>query len=128
MICDNAVAETADRIAPEHLQLSLTKATLAANRFRNYGSLFVGVASAEVLGDWGAGPNHVRPTGGTARFASGLSAGDFLVTRTWFALEPDGDAWRLAHDAHELAGLEGHARAAQARARTRPPPTIHSSA
>src|SRR5439155_1372203 len=61
-----------DAIAPEHLQLQLRDADAVAPRLAHYGALFVGAASAEVLGDYGAGPNHVLPTGGTARSSGGL--------------------------------------------------------
>jgi phosphoribosyl-ATP pyrophosphohydrolase/phosphoribosyl-AMP cyclohydrolase/histidinol dehydrogenase len=77
-----------------------------------YGSLFIGDASAEALADYGVGPNHVLPTGGGARFQSGLSVFTFLRTPTWLRID---DAHATASDAANLArleGLEAHARAA----------------
>ena len=81
----------------------------------------MGSASAEVFGDYGAGPNHVLPTGGTARSMGGLSVLTFLRVRTWLCLD---DAAPLLDDAARLArmeGLEGHARAAEARKVIREP-------
>ncbi|MEM6733366.1 MAG: histidinol dehydrogenase, partial [Myxococcota bacterium] len=72
-----------------------------------------------VFGDYGAGPNHVLPTGWTARLTGGLSVVDFLRVRTWLAV--DDDAQFLANDAAQLArleGLEAHARAAESRNRS----------
>ena len=73
-----------DRLAPEHLALHLRDPT--AVRPRHYGALFVGAQSAEVLGDYGAGPNHVLPTGGTARAFGGLWFGSFLRAQTWLRI------------------------------------------
>lgn len=112
----DAALALSDRLAPEHLELLVADASAVAPRLERYGALFVGPQSAEVFGDYGAGPNHVLPTGGTARFSGGLSVLDFLVGRTW--LELNGDAGAVARDARDLArleGLEGHARAAEAR-------------
>ncbi|MBK8481105.1 MAG: histidinol dehydrogenase [Proteobacteria bacterium] len=106
-----------DRLAPEHLQLHLEDAPAVAGRLRHYGALFIGTRAAEVLGDYGAGPNHVLPTGGTARTTGGLSVLTFLRTRTWLRLDDEGgdavvaDAVALAR----LEGLEAHARAAERR-------------
>jgi phosphoribosyl-ATP pyrophosphohydrolase/phosphoribosyl-AMP cyclohydrolase/histidinol dehydrogenase len=113
--------ELADRLAPEHLQILGDTMEPLANRARHYGGLFVGTSSAEVFGDYGAGPNHTLPTGGGARYTGGLSVLHFLRVRTWMRL--DGDVTELANDAADLArleGLEAHARAAEMRVR---PPT-----
>jgi histidinol dehydrogenase len=107
-----------DAIAPEHLQLDLRDAEAVAPRLTHYGALFVGPGSAEVLGDYGAGPNHVLPTGGTARFSAGLSVYTFLRVRTWLHIDDCGVARPLVEDAVWLAraeGLEAHARAAERR-------------
>lgn len=104
-----------DQLAPEHLQIITADADGIAERLQRYGALFVGPRSAEVLGDYGAGPNHVLPTGGTGRFSGGLSVLNFLCVRTWMKLDAPGP---LAEDAARLArleGLEGHARAADRR-------------
>jgi len=106
--------EICDRLAPEHLQLLVKEPAAAAERLSNYGALFIG--SAEVFGDYGAGPNHVLPTGGGARYTGGLSVLTFLKIQTWLELE---EASVLVADSAELArleGLEAHARAAEKRA------------
>jgi phosphoribosyl-ATP pyrophosphohydrolase/phosphoribosyl-AMP cyclohydrolase/histidinol dehydrogenase len=104
-----------EAIAPEHLQLALENAAALAPRLSSYGTLFIGAGAREVLGDYGAGPNHVLPTGGTARWSGGLSVLTFLRLRTW--LRVDGKAAdSLAADAAwfgRAEGLEAHARAAE---------------
>src|SRR5256886_5585003 len=107
-----------DAIAPEHLQLVLRDADAVAPRLAHYGALFIGAGSAEVLGDYGAGPNHVLPTGGTARFSGGLSVYTFLRVRTWLRIAECAAARPLVEDAVWLGraeGLEAHARAAERR-------------
>jgi phosphoribosyl-ATP pyrophosphohydrolase/phosphoribosyl-AMP cyclohydrolase/histidinol dehydrogenase len=107
-----------DALAPEHLHLHLRDAAAVARRFSNYGALFIGAHSAEVLGDYGAGPNHVLPTAGASRFSGGLSVMSFLRVRTWLAVTDDQAAASLHEDATWLArheGLEGHARSAEKR-------------
>lgn len=109
-----------DRLAPEHLEIHLRDAAALAPRFRYYGGLFVGAVTAEVLGDYGAGPNHTLPTGGTARSAGGLSVLDFLRVRTWMRIDDAAAARTLMSDAVALArheGLEAHARSAERRLR-----------
>ncbi len=104
-----------DRIAPEHLALHVEDPDAIAGLFTSYGSLFVGEGSAEVFADYGAGPNHVLPTDGGARFQSGLSVMTFLKAPTWLMLD---DPAATAEDAARLArleGLEAHARAAELR-------------
>jgi histidinol dehydrogenase len=79
--------------------------------------MFVGEAAAEVFGDYGSGPNHVLPTGGTARFSSGLSVMNFLTLRTFERALGKADR-RIANDAAILAqaeGLAAHRDAALAR-------------
>ena len=73
---DEAIA-LAERIAPEHLQLMGEAAERRASELRNAGAVFVGASSPVVFGDYVAGPSHVLPTGGSARFASGLGTDDF---------------------------------------------------
>ena len=107
-----------DRLAPEHLQLHLRDPQAARPRLHHYGALFLGEAGAEVFGDYGAGPNHVLPTGGTARSSGGLSVFTFLRIRTWLRVDDAQAAAEVVADAAALArleGLEGHARAADAR-------------
>lgn len=111
----SAAIAVLDRIAPEHLQLMVADPDAVARQVRHAGALFLGEGSAEVFGDYGAGPNHVLPTGGAARHTAGLSVFTFLRARTWLrvtdpaALSPD--AVRMGR----LEGLEGHARAAERR-------------
>jgi phosphoribosyl-ATP pyrophosphohydrolase/phosphoribosyl-AMP cyclohydrolase/histidinol dehydrogenase len=109
----------ADRIAPEHLEVHTARPASVAARCRRYGAIFVGAATAEALGDYGAGPNHTLPTAGTARFAAGLSVLDFLRLRTSLTVRGRGRGLpALAADAIRLArleGLEAHARSVLAR-------------
>jgi len=105
-------------LAPEHVHLCTAHADRMSCRVRHAGATFVGHSSAEVLGDYGAGPNHTLPTGGSARFASGLSVAHFLRLQTWIAIEDAAAANELVVDAAALArleGLEAHARAADRR-------------
>ena len=105
----------ADQMAPEHLALHVEDPDHIAGTLSSYGSLFVGSGSAEVFADYGVGPNHVLPTGGGARFQSGLSVLTFLRSPTWSRLD---DPEMLIDDTVHLArleGLEAHARAAQLR-------------
>lgn len=114
---DDAVA-LCDHIAPEHLQVVTRNAAAVGERLSRFGALFIGAQSAEVLGDYGAGPNHTLPTGGAARYSGGLSVFDFLSVRTWMHMESNGESKSLARDAAALArieGLEGHALAAARR-------------
>lgn len=109
-----------DLLAPEHLELDLRDAAAAAPRVKHYGGLFVGFHAAEVLGDYGAGPNHTLPTGGTARSSGGLSVLTFLRVRTWLRIDDPAASQELVRDAVALGrheGLEGHARSAERRLR-----------
>lgn len=105
--------EACNRLAPEHLELVGVEPT---HNLRHYGALFSGRASAEVFGDYGAGPNHTLPTGGTSRSFGGLSVFTFLRIRTW--MQGDDLGRRLRDDTIQMArweGLESHARAAERR-------------
>jgi len=107
-----------DALAPEHLELCLQDATTVAPRLAHFGALFIGAGSAEVLGDYGAGPNHVLPTAGTARSKGGLSVYTFLRVRTWLRIEDSAAARPLIEDAAwfgRVEGLEAHARSAERR-------------
>jgi histidinol dehydrogenase len=101
-----------DRLAPEHLQLMLRDPDAIFARVRHAGAVFLGEFCPEAVGDYVAGPNHVLPTGRTARFASGLSVYDFLkrttfVSATKAALDQVGPA---AVALAEAEGLQAHAR------------------
>jgi histidinol dehydrogenase len=76
-------AELTNRLAPEHLQIMLAEPEPVFDKIRHAGSVFLGRFTPEALGDYVAGPNHVLPTGRTARFASGLSTFDFLKRTTY---------------------------------------------
>jgi len=107
-----------DALAPEHVELLLDRAAEVAPRLGAYGALFVGAGSAEVLGDYGAGPNHVLPTAGTARSKGGLSVYTFLRVRTWLRIDDQTAARPLVEDAAwfgRVEGLEAHARSAERR-------------
>ncbi|MCB9555381.1 MAG: histidinol dehydrogenase [Deltaproteobacteria bacterium] len=111
-------AAIADQLAPEHLQLLGPRAEQLANDCHHFGGLFIGQASAEVLGDYCAGPNHTLPTAGSARFSGGLSVFDFCRVRTWLQITDRHAAQPLLRDAvalAELEGLVGHANAARRR-------------
>lgn len=106
-----------ERFAPEHLELMVADAPALARTIRQAGAIFVGGASAEVFGDYLAGPNHVLPTGGGARAFSVLSSADFVRRTSIVTVTPSGAA-QLAPDAARLAAAEGlpaHAAAALAR-------------
>ena len=107
-----------DALAPEHLELCLGDAAAVAPRLEHFGALFIGAGSAEVLGDYGAGPNHVLPTAGTARSQGGLSVYTFLRVRTWLRIDDPATARPLVEDAAwfgRIEGLEAHARSAERR-------------
>ncbi|MBW1807903.1 MAG: histidinol dehydrogenase [Deltaproteobacteria bacterium] len=114
---DQAV-EVCDQLAPEHLELCCQDSQKVSQQLTNYGAVFIGASGAEVFGDYGIGPNHVLPTGGTARFSGGLSVLNFLKVTTWLRIDQPQQAGQFAADAAALArleGLEAHARAAERR-------------
>jgi histidinol dehydrogenase len=105
-------AALVDRLAPEHLQIMTAEPEALFARIRHAGAAFLGPHTPEALGDYVAGPNHVLPTGRTARFASGLSVFDFLKRTTWIAASEQGLA-RTGPAAVALAeaeGLQAHGR------------------
>lgn len=107
-----------NRLAPEHLEVLTEDAEGVAAKLHHFGGLFIGENAAEVLGDYGAGPNHTLPTGGTARSQSGLSVFNFLKVATWMRIDSRRDAAALVEDAvalGEMEGLEAHARSASRR-------------
>ncbi len=108
---DEAAALT-NRLAPEHLQIMVADPPALFAKIRHAGAAFLGAWCPEAIGDYVAGPNHVLPTGRTARFASGLSVFDFLKRTTWVAAGRDG-LERVGPAAVLLAeaeGLSAHAR------------------
>jgi histidinol dehydrogenase len=109
--------EIANRIAPEHLELSVSEPEAWLPRLRNAGAIFLGRWSSEALGDYCAGPNHVLPTSGTARFSSPLGVYDFQKRSSLIGVSREG-ALRLGRVAATLArgeGLQAHARSAEYR-------------
>jgi histidinol dehydrogenase len=110
--------EIANAYAPEHLCLSVTEPWRWCEQIDAAGGIFLGEHSCEVLGDYIAGPSHVMPTGGSARYASPLNVWDFVHLVSLVALEPE-TAAQLSPSAAILAraeGLEAHAQAADLRA------------
>jgi len=84
-----------DVIGPEHLEIQTKDAMAVAKKCNNYGAVFVGAVSAEVLGDYGAGPNNVLPTPGTSKYTGVLSVVPFLRIRTWIHTTDKGAAQEL---------------------------------
>ena len=74
----NEACDITNQLAPEHLHISVEDPHALVDKTRNAGAIFMGHYSPVAVGDYAAGPSHVLPTGGTARWASGLSANDFL--------------------------------------------------
>ncbi len=102
-----AACAAAEQIGAEHLELLVAAPEEAARAIRHAGAVFLGSASAEVLGDYGAGPNHTLPTGGTARYQAGLSVVHFLRLRTWMRIDDPAAAAEIIDDAAALAEIEG---------------------
>ncbi len=112
-----AAVDAANAFAPEHLCLAVAEPWALVPKVRNAGGIFVGEYSFEVLGDYIAGPSHVMPTEGTARFASPLNVEDFVKRISLIALMPAASA-ELSPIAARLAeaeGLDAHAAAARER-------------
>ena len=110
-------ATLANRIAPEHLELSVANPQQYAKQIQHAGAIFMGRYASEPLGDYCAGPNHVLPTSGTARFSSPLGVYDFQKRSSLIMASAEG-AQKLGQIASVLArgeGLEAHARSAEYR-------------
>ncbi|SEM89835.1 sulfopropanediol 3-dehydrogenase [Roseovarius tolerans] len=119
VLCDTPeeMAQFADQKAPEHLHVQALDLPWWRNRLRAYGSLFLGENTTVAFGDKAAGPNHVLPTSGAARYTGGLSVHKFLKTVTWqevdeFALP---DLARVTASLSRAERMEGHARSADIR-------------
>jgi histidinol dehydrogenase len=113
----NEACELVNRMAPEHLELSVAKPDALLPRIRHAGAIFLGRESSEALGDYCAGPNHVLPTSRTARFSSPLGVYDFQKRSSVIRISRKAAA-RLGKVAAELArgeGLAAHAKAAEYR-------------
>ncbi|MEE8364637.1 MAG: histidinol dehydrogenase [Gammaproteobacteria bacterium] len=113
---DQAI-EVANYIAPEHLELSVDDAPALAKKVRHAGAIFMGRYTAEALGDYCAGPNHVLPTSRTARFSSPLGVYDFQKRSSLIGCSAQGasDLGKLASILAHGEGLVAHARSAEYR-------------
>ena len=113
---DDAI-EVANRVAPEHLELSMDDAEQWAQKIRHAGAIFMGRYTAEALGDYCAGPNHVLPTSGTARFSSPLGVYDFQKRSSLIGCSSQGasDLGKVASTLAHGEGLIAHARSAEYR-------------
>jgi histidinol dehydrogenase len=98
--------QLADEIAPEHLHVATENAEELLGKLRHAGAIFLGNYTPVALGDYAAGPSHVLPTSGTARFASGLSTNDFLRPGSVIHFEREGME-KLAPAVRALATKEG---------------------
>ena len=119
MLCDHRaeMAATANEYAPEHLHVQAADLTWWKTALTAYGSLFLGENSTVAFGDKAAGPNHVLPTSGAARYTGGLSVHKFIKTVTWQTADPVAipDLARATATISRFEGMEGHARTADIR-------------
>ena len=105
------ILKVINTIAPEHLELCMKNNNEIVKKVKNAGSIFIGKFSPEAIGDYIAGPNHVLPTSGAAKFSSGLSVNDFLKRHSLIKITKTGIE-RLGPSVINLAqheNLEGHA-------------------
>jgi histidinol dehydrogenase len=109
--------EIANRIAPEHLELSLEDADAWVSKIHHAGAIFIGRYTSESLGDYCAGPNHVLPTSGTARFSSPLGVYDFQKRTSLIRVSQAGSKTlgRIASTLAQGEGLPAHAKSAEYR-------------
>jgi sulfopropanediol 3-dehydrogenase len=109
--------EISDQYAPEHLQVLAADLDWWLARLTNYGSLFLGEETTVAYGDKCAGPNHILPTKGAARYSGGLSVGKFIKTVTYQRLDRPAsrEVGQVAARISRLEGMEGHARTADIR-------------
>jgi sulfopropanediol 3-dehydrogenase len=119
ILCETreAMAATADRLAPEHLHVQAADLDWWKHRLQAYGSLFLGAESTVAFGDKAAGTNHVLPTSGAARYTGGLSVHKFVKAVTWQTVTAEALP-RLASvtaNISRVEGMEGHARTADIR-------------
>ncbi len=119
ILCDTAeeMAQVADRTGPEHLHVQAQDLGWWLGRLRAYGSLFLGAETTVAFGDKAAGPNHVLPTSGAARYTGGLSVHKFLKCVTWQQVTAQAlpDLARVTANISRTEGMEGHARSADIR-------------
>jgi len=113
----NNIIDAINIIAPEHLELYVKNYKKLLKKIKNAGSIFLGKYSPEAMGDYLAGPNHVLPTSGSAKFSSGLSVNDFLKRHSLIKITKTGIE-RLGSSVINLAkheNLEGHANSVKIR-------------
>lgn len=119
ILCDTSeeMAQVADRTGPEHLHVQAQDLGWWRDRLRVYGSLFLGAEATVAFGDKAAGPNHVLPTSGAARYTGGLSVHKFLKCVTWQQVTAQAlpDLARVTASISRTEGMEGHARSAEIR-------------
>jgi len=111
------ILKVINTIAPEHLELCMKNNNEIVKKVKNAGSIFIGKFSPEAIGDYIAGPNHVLPTSGAAKFSSGLSVNDFLKRHSLIKITKTGIE-RLGPSVINLAqheNLEGHANSVKIR-------------
>ena len=117
----NRISDVVNLIAPEHLEINFNNYSSIIKKIRNAGSIFLGKYSPEAMGDYIAGPNHVLPTSGSAKFSSGLSVNDFLKRQSFIKITKTGIE-RLGPSVINLAeheNLEGHAHSVKIRIKKR---------
>ena len=117
----NKIVDVVNTIAPEHLEIDFKSYKKIIKKIKNAGSVFIGKFSPEAMGDYIAGPNHVLPTSGSARFSSGLSVNDFLKRHSLIKITKTGIE-RLGSSVINLAkheNLDGHAYSVQIRLKKR---------
>ena len=117
----NTISDVVNIIAPEHLEIDFKNYNKILKKIKNAGSIFIGKFSPEAMGDYIAGPNHVLPTSGAAKFSSGLSVGDFLKRHSVIKITKSGIE-RLGPSVINLAKhekLEGHANSIKIRLKKR---------
>ncbi len=117
----NKIPDVVNTIAPEHLEINFKRYNKILKKIKNAGSIFIGKFSPEAMGDYIAGPNHVLPTSGSARFSSGLSVNDFLKRRSLIKITKSGIE-RLGPSVINLAqheNLDGHANSVKVRLKRR---------
>ncbi len=132
ILCEDReeMAVQADLAGPEHLHVQARDLDWWKDRLRSYGSLFLGENTTVAFGDKAAGPNHVLPTAGAARYTGGLSVHKFLKTVTWQRVEDQAlpDLAQATANISRHEGMEGHARTADIRLdRFSPPPMVANS-
>ena len=113
----NEAVEVANEVAPEHVEIICKNPLKLVKKIRNAGAIFVGDCTPEPVGDYVAGPSHVLPTGGTARFFSPLSSREFLKSMSYLQYDRRSLAkeLRVIQDVANIEGLDAHRRSAETR-------------